>query len=263
MSREASRQGIDAADVSKIFDWFRNPPAPAAEPLSNDSTSFLWKQSAHFRRLPGPLRTAFGDDVQRFIARQRITGIKTEVNDRLRLLVGASAATLSVGWRGYTWSEVSEVLLYPDDFDGDYTIGRREISGVAHVWGTVILSVPSLWRSFSHDETAYHVGYHEFAHLLTYERGLPIRVPVGLPATRIKVWETIQRHELKRIDAGDSLLDPYASNPSEFFPCAVEAFFQNPIALRETHRRLYGFLSRYFGQNPAVWESNLRRADGL
>jgi hypothetical protein len=27
------------------------------------------------------------------------------------------------------WTEVSEVLLYPDDFDRDYAIGRRELAG--------------------------------------------------------------------------------------------------------------------------------------
>jgi MtfA peptidase len=249
--------------MRRILDWFRSPPAAAAEPLSNESASFLWEQSAHFRRLPRSLRTAFGQDVQWFIARQRITGIKIEVNDPLRLLVAASAATLSVAWRGYTWSELSEVLLYPDDFDSDYTIGRREIAGVAHVWGTVILSVPSLWRSFSNPGHAYHVGFHEFAHLLTYERGLQVKIPVGLSPARIELWETIQEHELTRIAAGDSLLDPYASTPSEFFPCAVEAFFQQPMALRERHRRLYAFLSRYFGQKPGLWESRFRRRSSV
>ena len=243
--------------MRKFLDWFRNPPVPASEPLSDDWASFLSEQCAHYRRLPPPLQRTFEHDVQRFIARQRITGIKSNVDDPLRLLVAASAVTLSVGWRGYTWSEVSEVLLYPDDFDGDYAIGRRELAGVAHVWGTVILSVPSLWRSFVYCEEAYHVGFHEFAHLLTYERGLQTRLPVGLPTERIQLWENIVSEELTRIAAGDSLVDPYASHPSEFFPCAVEAFFQKPIALREQHGRLYQFLSRYFRQNPALWESKV------
>jgi Mlc titration factor MtfA (ptsG expression regulator) len=122
----------------------------------------------------------------------------------------------------------------------------------------VILSVPSLRHSFAYYEDPYHVGMHEFAHLLTYERGQHSNVPVGLPAAQIQLWEAIRAHELKRVGRGESVVDRYALQPSEFFPCAVEAFFQKPVELREAHRKLYGFLGRYFRQRPALWESRFR-----
>ena len=244
--------------MKKIVDWFRGNRLAQADPFPDDWASFLWKHSAHYRRLSGRLQLAFERDVQRFLASQRITGIKTTVDDPLRLLVAASAVTLSVGWPGYKWSEVSEVLLYPDDFDRDYAIGRRELSGIAHVWGTVILSVPSLWHSFTYDEEPYHLGFHEFAHLLTYEKGRATDIPIGLSPEWLRLWERIQARELKRIEAGDSIINQYALQTSEFFPCAVEVFFQQPIVLRERHRRLYRFFGRYFQQAPATWESRLR-----
>ena len=243
--------------MKKMLGWLRGPNGSGAEPFPAEWASFLWDHSAHYRRLPGRLQAAFEVDVQRFIARQRITGIETPLDDRLRLLVAASAATLSVGWPGYKWSEVSEVLLYPDDFDRDYIFGRPEIAGIAHVWGTVILSVPSLWQSFTHQEH-YHLGFHEFAHLVTFEKGAATNIPIGLGPARIQAWEQIQSHELQRIANGDSAVDRYALQPSEFFPCAVEAFFQTPLVLKENHRRLYGFLARYFHQSPARWEVNAR-----
>jgi Mlc titration factor MtfA (ptsG expression regulator) len=248
--------------MKKILDWFRSDRVHRAEPFPDDWASFLWDHSAHYRRLSARLQMAFERDVQRFITTQRITGVEATVDDPLRLLVAASAVTLSVGWPGYKWSEVSEVLLYPDDFDRDYAIGHRELAGVAHVWGTIILSVPSLRRSFSYHEERYHLGFHEFAHLLTYARGLPMKVPIGLSPERIQLWEHIEAHELTRIGTGDSIVDQYALQPSEFFPCAVEAFFQRPIALRERHPRLYRFLSGYFRQSPATWESKLRAGTG-
>jgi len=244
--------------MKKLLDWFRSPRLSRAEPFPDDWASFLWNHSAHYRRLSGRLQTAFEQDVQRFISTRRMTGIETTVDDPLRLLVAASAVTLSVGWTGYKWSEVSEVLLYPDDFNHDYSIGHRQLSGIAHVWGTVILSVPSLWHSFTYYEEGSHLGFHEFAHLLTYERGLATKVPIGLSPERIQLWEHIQAQEMKRIATGDSVVDPYGLQSSEFFPCAVEAFFQKPIALKEKHRRLYRFLGRYFRQSPAAWESKLR-----
>jgi hypothetical protein len=46
---------------------------------------------------------------------------------------------------------------------------------------------------------------------------------VGLPAAQIQLWEVIEADEL-----------------------------------REMHRTLYRFLSRYFRQRPALWESRFR-----
>jgi MtfA peptidase len=246
--------------MTSIFNWLRRAPVRRPEAFPDEWASFLWEHSAHYRRLPGRLQTAFESDVQQFVAKRRITGVKTTIDDSLRLLVAASAATLSVGWPGYKWSEVSEVLLYPDNFDRDYAIGRPELAGIANVWGTIILSVPSLRQSFADDEASYHVGLHEFAHLLTFERGQPIEVPVGLRSAQIRVWEAIQADERTRLAApvSESIVDPYALQPSEFFPCAVEVFFQRPLELRRRHRRLYRFLSRYFRQNPAWCEAKAR-----
>ena len=178
--------------MRKILDWFGRSHVSAPEPIPDEWASFLWDHSAHYRRLPGRLQTVFEGDIQRFIAQQRITGVETTVDDPLRLLVAASAATLSAGWPGYKWSEVSEVLLYPDNFDRDYVVGRRELAGLAHVWGTVILSVPSLRQGFAYYDEPHHVGVHEFAHLLTFDRGQQIRVPVGLPPGKIQLWEAIE-----------------------------------------------------------------------
>jgi Mlc titration factor MtfA (ptsG expression regulator) len=241
--------------MKRILEWLRGPRVSGTDALRDDWASFLRDHSAHYRRLAGPLQRAFGHDVHRFITTQRITGVETMVDDPLRLLVAASAVTLSVGWPGYKWNEVSEVLLYPDDFNHDYEIGRRELAGIAHVWGTVILSVPSLRHSFTDDQGRRHLGFHEFAHLLTYEKGRPIRVPIGLSAERIQQWEQIEAHELNRLQNDDSVIDRYALHPSEFFPCAVEAFFQTPIEVSTRHLQLYRFLARYFRQSPAAWES--------
>jgi Mlc titration factor MtfA (ptsG expression regulator) len=249
--------------MKHMRDWFRGRRHRPAEPFPDEWASFLRDRSTHYRRLSERLRTVFEQDVQRFIATRRLTGVETTVDDPLRLLVAASAVTLSVGWPGYTWSEVSEVLLYPDDFGRDYAIGQRELAGVAHVWGTVILSVPSLWHSFADYNGHYHLGFHEFAHLLTYEKGQATNLPIGLTPERIQLWEQIQADELRRVATGDSIVDQYALQPSEFFPCAVEAFFQKPMALKAEHRTLYGFLVRYFRQSPANWESKARSRERM
>jgi Mlc titration factor MtfA (ptsG expression regulator) len=48
-----------------------------------------------------------------------------------------------------------------------------------------------------------------------------------------------------------TLLDTYgATNPAEFFAVSVEAFFEQPRALRAHHPKLYAELQTYFQQDP-------------
>jgi Mlc titration factor MtfA (ptsG expression regulator) len=169
--------------------------------------------------------------------------------------VAASAVTLSAGWSTFEWDSLTEVLLYPQDFDRDYGFERSELAGQAHPWGTVILSVPALLESFKDAEDAYHVGLHEFAHLIDLEESRMEGIPAGLPAQAQREWVTLMDSEMARMRHGKSLIDDYgAHEPAEFFAVAVEAFFESPIALRQRHQELYRFLAGYFQQDPAAWD---------
>jgi len=98
-----------------------------ARPFPDAWRKLLRDRYDHYDRLPADLRRHFDDDLRIFIAEQRVTGGRRQVTDELRILVAASAVTLSLGWPDYEWQQLSEVLLYPDDFDRDYEIGRHEL----------------------------------------------------------------------------------------------------------------------------------------
>ena len=209
----------------------------------------------HYARLPEALRGRFQDDVRILLAEKRITGVELEVTDELRVLVAASAVTLSLGWPDYDWDQLAEVLLYPDSFDRDYRFGGDEYAGLTHPWGTVILSVPALEKSFQHPDDGYHVGIHEFAHLLDMDHTHFDGIPVGLDAVRSREWVALMDKEMERLRHRKSALDPYgADDPIEFLAVAVEAFFEIPLLMRKRHREVYAILSAYFGQDPAVWD---------
>jgi Mlc titration factor MtfA (ptsG expression regulator) len=216
----------------------------------------LFERYDHYVRLPPELRARFEGDLAIFLAEQRITGIGVVVTDELRVLVAASAVTLSLGWPEYEWSHLTEVLLYPEDFDRDYsTEGDSDLAGQAHPWGTVILSVPTLQESFDDPDDGYHVGLHEFAHILDVDQTHFDGIPVGLPAARTQEWVALMQSEMERLRKGKSALDPYgAEDPVEFLAVAVEAFFEMPLVLRARHREVYAILGGYFGQDPAAWD---------
>jgi Mlc titration factor MtfA (ptsG expression regulator) len=226
-----------------------------ARPFPKAWRSFLETRYDHFDRLPPDLRRRFEEDVRIFLGEKRITGVDVPVTDEIRLLVAASAVTLSLGWPSYEWEQLTEVLLYPDGFDRDYNFGVRERAGETNRWGSVILSVPSLLESFEDPDDAYHVGIHEFAHLLDVDRLDFGGIPPGLDAGRRREWVLLAEKEMERLRRGKSALDPYcAHDPVEFLAVAVEAFFEVPLALRRRHAELYALLSAYFVQDPAAWD---------
>jgi Mlc titration factor MtfA (ptsG expression regulator) len=226
-----------------------------ARPFPEPWRAFLAESYDHYDRLPAELRARFEDDVRILLAEKRITGIDVEVDDEQRLLVAASAVTLSLGWPAFEWEPLAEVLLYPQDFDRDYGYDARELAGETHAWGTVILSVPALRESFADPDDAYHVGLHEFAHLLDVDQTRFSGIPIGLDAARSRAWAELMEKEIERLRRGKSVLDPYgAEDPVEFFAVAVEAFFEASLALRRRHREVYAFLAEYFRQDPAAWD---------
>jgi Mlc titration factor MtfA (ptsG expression regulator) len=224
-------------------------------PFPDEWRRILEERYDHYHRLPPDLRRRFEEHVALFLAEKRITGVEVEASLERRLLVAASAATLTAGWEGDHWDHLSEVLLYKKDFGRDYSFDENELSGQAHPWGTIILSVPTLEESFDDPDDGFHVGLHEFAHLLDVEQTRFDGVPRGLDAARSREWLEVVDQEMDRLRRGKSVLDPYAGeSPAEFLAVAVETFFERPLDLRQRHREVYAILRDYFGQDPAAWD---------
>jgi Mlc titration factor MtfA (ptsG expression regulator) len=229
--------------------------AALARPFPEVWREFLLEAYDHYERLPEDWRRCFEKDLRLFLAGKRITGVGVEVTEELRLLVAASAVTLSLGWPDYEWEQLTEVLLYADNFDRDYAVGESDISGLAHPWGTVILSAPALYQSFEHPDDAYHVGIHEFAHILDVDHTHFDGIPIGFHGERAREWVTAAEKEMGRLRRGRSAFDDYgAHDPVEFLGVAVEAFFEIPQEVRRRHREIYSLLATYFGQDPAAWD---------
>jgi Mlc titration factor MtfA (ptsG expression regulator) len=224
-------------------------------PFPDEWRRILEERYDHYHRLPPDLRRRFEEHVALFLAEKRITGVEVEASLELRLLVAASAATLTAGWEGDHWDHLAEVLLYKKDFGRDYSFDENDLSGQAHPWGTIILSVPTLEESFDDPDDGFHVGLHEFAHLLDVEQTRFDGVPRGLDAARSREWLEVVDHEMDRLRRGKSVLDPYAAeSPAEFLAVTVETFFERPLDLRQRHREVYAILRDYFGQDPAAWD---------
>ena len=84
-------------------------------------------------------------------------------------------------------------------------------------------------ESFDDPDDAFHVGVHEFAHLLDVDQTHFDGIPVGLDEAQAAAWVDDCEREMETDAEGSFLLDDYGANdPVEFLAVAVEAFFEIP-----------------------------------
>ena len=228
------------------------------QPFPTGWETVLQQEVPFFQTLDESEKARFREEVRIFLNEKRITGIKTSVDDTVRVFVAASAIIPIFGFPGWEWDQISEVLIYPTTFNEQYEIGRvgdRDVLGMVGRGAMnrmMILSKPELLQGFRAAQDRKNVGIHEFTHLLDKSDGAVDGVPsVGLPRSVVTPWLKLVHQEMEKIRAGHSDITPYGlKNESEFFAVASEYFFENPPKMKRKHPELYAMLERVFHQDP-------------
>jgi len=247
---------------------YRNRAKILAQPFSGHFKAILSENVSYYNALSAEEQSRFEQKIQIFLSEVRITGIKTEVDDKTRLLVAASAVIPIFGYKEWEYDDLGEVLIYPGAFDRDFnfTEGKRNVLGMVGngaLNDIMILSKPELIQGFLSNQDTQNVGIHEFAHLIDVKDGSFDGVPLNLPHKYMQPWLDLMYKEIDKIKKGDSNLRVYgATNEAEFFAVATEYFFEHPFDLEQDHPELYDMLEVIFHQDPAQ-RFTLAIKDGL
>ena len=229
--------------------WIMKQPFPASweEVLQN--------HVAFFRVLSDDQKERFRHMVSIFLDEVRITGIQTEINDTIRVLVAASAIIPIFGFHDWDYHLLGEVLIYPSSFGDEYqTSGKNRntlgLVGLHKFSGIMILSKPDLLAGFDTSLTKDNVGIHEFAHMVEEEE-VKYGLPHEVPWQAVKQWVNYVGRELSQ-HKNRSFLRNYAyTNDHEFFAVLAEYFFKSPELLKEKDPELYKMLQKLFHQDTA------------
>ncbi len=215
----------------------------------------LQSHVAFFRALPDPEKERFRQLVKVFLDEVRITGIRTELDDIVRVLVAASAAIPIFGFHDWEYHRLGEVLVYPDSFGEDYQpAGKADrqligMVGLSHLRGVMILSKPSLLAGFDFPSSKDNVGIHEFTHLVEQEE-IEHGLPPEIPWQAVKHWVHYVKRELSHPPRNRSYINSYAyTNEHEFLAVLAEYFFKSPDSLRRKDPQLYAMLREMFHQD--------------
>jgi len=127
--------------------------------------------------------------------------------------------------------------------------------------GSLVLAWGAVKHGAADPSDGKNVVLHEFAHQLDYENHAADGVPGLATHEQQLAWSEVMRNEFASLRAADesgipTLLDTYgATDPAEFFAVSVEAFFEQPRALRARHPRLYAEFRTYFHQDPIEYSA--------
>jgi Mlc titration factor MtfA (ptsG expression regulator) len=98
------------------------------------------------------------------------------------------------------------------------------------------------------------VVLHEFAHKVDMADGVADGIPPLTGRRPIAEFDRLAQSVLDQIRSGEPsepLRDYAATNRSELFAVATEAFFLRPAELRGRFEDLYGSLAGFYRQDPA------------
>jgi Mlc titration factor MtfA (ptsG expression regulator) len=222
-----------------------------------------------YHKLPESLQQRLHQKIGQFIATTYFEACgDLELTEEMILTVAGQACLLVVNHEGAPYPRLNSVLLYPSTFrsvvqdTGSFGITtERTVSRLGESWsnGTVVLA----WDSVQHGARNIHDGHnvtlHEFAHQLDSENGSTDGVPRLADREAFQTWATVlgpcYEALVDHAERGrKTVLDHYgATNITEYFAVATEAFFEKPRQLKKKRPALYTELQSYYQLDPLEW----------
>lgn len=219
-----------------------------------NTADILEEHVAFYRNLDDEGKARFTARVEKFLNQVAVRGVKTVIDDTDRVLVGAGAIIPIFAFDDWEYRNINEVLIYPGAFTKKFSLkgAARNVLGMVGdgaMNGNMILSQPSIKRSFQSTADKHNTVVHEFVHLLDKADGVVDGVPEYLlDKPYIQPWlkkihEVIR--EMHRKSKSD--INMYgATSEAEFFAVVSEYFFERPQELKSKHPDLYGLLELMF-----------------
>jgi len=228
-------------------------PGPVHEP--DGLREILKRDVQYYGMLSSARQEQFVKRMLHFLAKVKLTGVNTTVEDIDRIYIAASAIIPVFNFEDWEYFNLHEVLLYPDSFDHEYKQagGGRNILGMVGTGAmnhVMILSQHELRQAFINTTGKENTAIHEFVHLLDKTDGDIDGLPESLADKKYIVpWLRLMQHEISLINEGKSDINPYGgTNEAEFFAVVAEYFFERPALFEKKHPELYKVLEKIFKQ---------------
>ena len=203
-----------------------------AQPFPKHWLPLLEEHVQFYKDLSKNDRRRFQKRMMVFLSEVYLDSVSFELEDLDKVLIAASAVIPVFNFPEWHYTNLSTVLVYPDDFNEKQ----------------MILSRKALHFGFTSSSHKTNTAIHEFVHLIDKMDGITDGVPEQLISKPYIVpWLKQIHKEMEAINNNKSDIRNYGgTNEAEFLAVASEYFFEQPKLMKKKHPELYSMLKACF-----------------
>lgn len=224
--------------------------------LSATDILFLEQYFPYYGRLNSTHKKEFLQKLETIISSKKFVprGGLEEVSSEMEVLISATIAMVTFGWKRLRLAHFHTILIYPNAYfsTSNKTYHRGEVNPR---FGLIVVS----WRCFVEglldEKDGVNLGIHEIAHALKLANQIESDGEREFESQAWKAYKSLVPSELEKVKMGENSLFRAASalNEHEFFAVALENFFERPWEFFNARPELYQSLVRLLKQDPRVW----------
>ncbi|MBA6151426.1 M90 family metallopeptidase [Gelidibacter maritimus] len=237
--------------------FYRKSKRQRVQPFPEHWRPLLTENVLYYRKLPKAKQLVFEQRMMQFLSEVYIDSVQMEIVELDKILVAASAVIPVFGFKEWHYTNLSGILLYPDNFNEDMQFGSKDadryiggVVGNGRFEKQMILSKKALYHGFKNSTDKGNTAIHEFVHLIDKLDDRTDGVPERLLEHQYTIpWLNLIHKEMEAINNNKSDIRKYGgTNQAEFFAVASEYFFERPDLLKRKHPDLYKMLVKCFNQ---------------
>lgn len=192
---------------------------------------------------------------KKFVAR----GGLQEVTSEMEVLISATIAMVTFGWKRLRLAHFHTILIYPNAYfsTSNKTYHRGEVNPK---FGLIVVSWRCFVEGFLDAKDGVNLGIHEIAHALKLANQINTDGEKEFDPKAWEAYRTLVPAEIEKVKTGQNLVfrEIAALNEHEFFAVALENFFERPFEFFEASAELYLALVGLMRLDPRVWEKEGR-----
>lgn len=224
--------------------------------LSPADIAFLEKYFSYYGRLNPTHKKEFLGKLETILSSKKFVprGGLEEVSSEMEVLISATIAMVTFGWKRLRLAHFHTILIYPNTYfsTSNKTYHRGEVNPR---FGLIVVSWRCFVEGFLDEKDGVNLGIHEIAHALKLANQIDSDGEKEFEPVAWKAYKGLVSNELEKVKSGENSLfrDTASLNEHEFFAVALENFFERPWEFFTTRPVLYQSLVRLMKQDPRVW----------
>jgi Mlc titration factor MtfA (ptsG expression regulator) len=225
-----------------------NPPDTTVA-IESEYGSIISEYISYFNELPDAGKKRFLERTIHFRSIKHFSYIGMDEKKEIPILISAAAVQITFGLEKYELPFFKNIYVTPDAYQ---RTGEKEIF-VGHVSPEgIFISWKYFLKGYSDTTDNVNVTIHEMAHALEHENFInETDMDSGFKADFAKFSSVSGPIFASAIVNRSSYLRDYAfTTMQEFWAVSVEAFFENPVGLKQSLPQLYGTLCDILNQDP-------------